>query len=441
MSRSERVKTVHDPVHGGITVDGFFLDILDRHEMQRLRGIKQLGYSNLIFPGANHTRFEHCLGTYHLAGKMAKAIGLTECDSMVVRTAALMHDICHAPFSHTLEGLMEESTGLDHMELARNLIMGKSRTYRKRDSDLFSDEPPICEILEDNGVDPVTVCDLIAFPETTDKENDELQMSLDGPVDHFPSKDYIHQIIHGPVDADQMDYLMRDAHYTGVVMGHIDVDRILATLRVINDRMCIERSGAPAAEGLMVSRSLMYSSVYFHQSVRIVNRMVVKAAEASGMDMSDLYLLDDSDLQQALLSCGGVSSRIMRLIQNRLFYRKALTVGTVDTDEDLALLLSKYTSRKKRAELEKDIADRAGIDESEVCVEMPSSSTLLSKIQIGKTDVSILDKDGKIRTLSKSSPIAKSLQSRDPFGWSVVVACPPEHRESVSKAATKILGI
>ena len=70
---SDRVKTVHDPVHGGIRVDGFFLEIMDRHEMQRLRGVKQLGMGNFVFPGANHTRFEHCLGTYYLAGRMAKA--------------------------------------------------------------------------------------------------------------------------------------------------------------------------------------------------------------------------------------------------------------------------------------------------------------------------------------------------------------------------------
>ena len=103
---SDRVKTVHDPVHGGIRVDGFFLEIMDRHEMQRLRGVKQLGMGNFVFPGANHTRFEHCLGTYYLAGRMAKAIGLSEEDSLAVRTAAMMHDICHAPFSQNTKNCL-----------------------------------------------------------------------------------------------------------------------------------------------------------------------------------------------------------------------------------------------------------------------------------------------------------------------------------------------
>lgn len=434
-----RVKTVHDPIHGGIRVDGMFLELMDRHEMQRLRGVKQLGMGNFVFPGANHTRFEHCLGTYYLAGRMSKAIGLSEEDSSAVRAAALMHDICHAPFSHALEAVMEEATGLDHMELARNLIFGKGRTCRKRDSDLFGDSEPMSAILERHGVDPVEVCDLIAYPESTARDFSNL--TLDG-MDHFPSKDYIHQIIHGPVDADQMDYLMRDAHYTGVVMGNIDVDRLLSTMRVVNDRICIERGGAPAAEGLMVSRALMYSSVYFHMSVRVIERMLTKAVLASKLDLSDMYLWDDSDMSQALISEGGAPSRLMRLVQNRMFYRKAAVVPARDVDEGLSRMLMGYKDHRKRSELEKRIADRAGVDESEVVLEMTSSANLGSaKIKIGKTDVSILDPDGKVRLLTGTSPIAKALQSRDTLSWAVLVACPEDKREAVAKAASKVLGL
>ena len=119
---TDGMKIIHDPVHGNIRVDGVFLDILDRHEMQRLRSVKQLDFGYLVFPGANHTRFEHSLGVYHLAGKMADAIELSDEDSMTVRAAGMLHDICHAPYSHTLEEIVEERTGLDHMDLARKLI-------------------------------------------------------------------------------------------------------------------------------------------------------------------------------------------------------------------------------------------------------------------------------------------------------------------------------
>ena len=386
-------KMIQDPVHGSIVVDGVFLDVMDRQEMQRLRSVKQLGLGYLVFPGANHTRFEHCLGAYHLAGEMADSIGLSKEDSMAVRTAGLLHDICHAPYSHTLETIMEEVTGQDHMELARNLIMGKIKTCRDRDTDLFGNDAPMAEIIEAAGVDPVQVCDLIAYPETTVRESDLL--SFEGGKDEFfRSKDYIHQIIHGPVDCDQMDYLLRDAHYTGVVLGHFDIDRILAKLRVANDRICIAQGGAPAAEGLMVSRSLMYTSVYFHPTVRIINRMITKAVLESGLDLKDMYLWDDADLAQKLYACGGTSSRIMRLLNNRMFYRQAVLVPNEGMDNDLALHLSKYSSAEDRTALEKEIADKAGIDVSEVCIEMPPESSFQSTLKIGKTDVSIISRYG-----------------------------------------------
>ena len=117
----DRAKVVHDPVHGSISVDGVFMEVMDRHEMQRLRSVKQLGLGYLVFPGANHTRFEHSLGAYHLAGRMADAIGLDVDDRDTVRMAGMLHDICHPPFSHTLESMMESSLGMDHMDLARVL--------------------------------------------------------------------------------------------------------------------------------------------------------------------------------------------------------------------------------------------------------------------------------------------------------------------------------
>jgi len=433
------VKTVHDPLHGGVRVDGFFLDLLNRHEMQRLRGVKQLGSANLVFPGANHTRFEHCLGTYALAGRMAEAIGLNEEDTLAVRTAGLLHDICHGPFSHSTEEIMEDRTGLDHMELARRLIKGQVRTYRKRDEDLFGGSDSIAEVIAAHGVDPDEVCDLIAYPTTTPKEAN--QLDLDGNVSYFPSKDYIHQIIHGPVDADQMDYLVRDAHYTGVAMGNIDIDRLLDTMRVVNDCIVIARSGAPAAEGLMVSRALMYSSVYYHQTVRIIKCMLTKAVEAADLDLQEIYLWDDADLTAALIAKGGVPSYLVRCLQNRVLYKKAVSVLSSDTSNDLAAFLARHSPYRKRQELEQEIADKAGVELWQVSVETPSPSTLLSKIKIGKTDVSILDPDGKVRSLARSSPIARALQSRDAFGWSLVVSCPASCRGAVTAAAKKVLSL
>ncbi len=96
-------KYVHDPIHGSIVIDGPFLDIMGRHEVQRLHSIKQLGLGNMVFPGANHTRFEHSIGVYHLAGRMCDVLELSKEDTMTIKAAGFLHDICHPPFSHTME--------------------------------------------------------------------------------------------------------------------------------------------------------------------------------------------------------------------------------------------------------------------------------------------------------------------------------------------------
>lgn len=436
---SEKAKIINDPVHGSIRIDDIFLKILDRHEVQRLRTIKQLGLGNMVFPGANHTRFEHSLGVYHLAGMMADAIELSDEDARIVKMAGMLHDICHTPFSHTTEEIMEYHTGMDHMEMARKLIKGEIRTYRERDEDLFGSVGSIAEILDANGISSDMVCDLIMYPESKDNGLDAF--SEGKRASHFSSNDFAHQIIHGPVDADQIDYLVRDAHYTGVAHGKVDIDRILNTMRIHNNRIMIEKGGTAAAEGLMVARSLMYSSVYFHRTVRIVKMMLTKAIEASSLDIAPIYLWSDADLMENLIEEGGTASRIARSVNNRMLYKKVLTIFSEDTSDELSSTLTEFTSYPKRKQLEREIADKAGVDVSDVVVDIPPKSILLSKMSIGKTDVSILDSEGKVRSLSRLSSVAKALQSRDPYGWSVMIASPESKKDVVLKASKKVLNL
>ena len=433
----DRAKVIQDPVHGNIIVEGIYLDIMDRPEMQRLRSIRQLGLGYLVFPGANHTRFEHCLGTYHLSGRMADAIGLDKSDSDTVRMAGLLHDVCHPPFSHSLELLMEKATGMDHMELARSLITGKIPNHKSLDDDLFDGLPYIGEEIARAGIDQEEVCNLIAYP---DSAADNLDSFLE-KHDYFPSKDYAHQIIHGPVDADQMDYLMRDAYYTGISHGTIDCDRLINTMKVHNDRIVILRGGTTAAEGLMVSRSLMYTSVYFHETTRIAQKMLVKAVKESGLDLSQLFLWNDSDIMQNVISSGGKSSNCVRRILNRDINKKAFAVYSADMTEDVAGRIIEFSSEEGWARLEQEIADQADLDVFHIGVETTSKSNLLSTINIGKTDVSIMDDEGKIRSLTRFSPIARALQSRNPYSWAILVSAPAPFKDQTEKAARKVLGI
>jgi hypothetical protein len=431
-------KVIHDPLHGSISVSGVFLDILSRHEMQRLHSVKQLGMASAVFPGANHTRLEHSLGVYHLAGRMGKAAGLSREDADHVRAAALLHDVCHLPFSHNLSELFENRTGTDHMELARPLIKGTIRTYNERDEDLLGDTGTIAELLESSGISSDTVCDLIANPRS---DINGLDAFIEGSgQSFFSSKDYLHQIIHGPVDADQMDYLLRDAHYTGVAHGSIDVERLLTQMKVHNNKLVLEKGGVVAAEGLMVSRALMYTSVYFNKTVRIAEMMLSKAAELSDIDMGTLHIMDDTDLRNELIGQGGQPSRLMRMLINRKLYKKAFSAYSIDMNEDQIGTIVRYSRYEDKKRLEDEIAEEAGVDYSEVIVDMPSRSSLLSSVKIGKTDVLIFH-EGRLRPITKISPVSKALQSREIFDWAVMVSAPAEHKEKVGKAADSVLSL
>jgi len=432
-------KVIHDPLHGSISVGGVFLKILSRHEVQRLHNVKQLGMANAVFPGANHTRLEHSLGVYHLAGRMGKALRLNDDDTRHVCAAALLHDVCHLPYSHNISELYEHRTGTDHMELARPLIKGTIPTYSERDEDMLGGTDTIAEVLEADGISSDTVCDLISKPRSA-TEGLETFISGGKKQAFFSSKDHLHQMIHGPVDADQMDYLLRDAHYTGVAHGSIDIERLLTQMKVFNNTITIERGGVVAAEGLMVSRALMYTSVYFNKTVRIAEMMLSKAVELADIDMGTIHLMDDPDLRNELIAQGGRPSGMMRSLIHRRLYKKAFSAYSIDLSEEQIGKIVRYSKYENKKRLEDEIAEEAGVDYSEVIVDMPSRSALLSNVKIGKTDVSIYY-DGRVRPITRISPVSKALQSRDMFDWAVMISSPAEHTEKVRRAASSILNL
>ena len=190
----------------------------------------------------------------------------------------------------------------------------------------------------------------------------------------------------------------------------------------------------------MVSRSLMYTTVYFHETVRIAQRMLVKAVEGSGLDLSDMYLRGDADLMAMVSRVGGKPSRNIRRIQARMLDKKAFAVYSEDMTDEKAEVLLQYTGREGSRRLEQEVADAAGVDVFDVGAEVTSSSNLQGRMRIGKTDVAIADECGRIKSLSRFSPIARSLQARDPYGWAVLISAPKEERDAVSRAASRVLG-
>lgn len=221
------MKVIRDSIHKDIYLDEKELEIIDSEEFQRLRNIKQTGLTYLVYPSANHTRFEHSLGTMFIASKIAEKINA---DVELTRVSALLHDIGHPPFSHTLE-----ICGYSHEVFGRKKI-------KHMNLDNFSKS----EIIK-----------------TLNRKN------LEG------------KIISGDVDADRMDYLLRDSYHTGTAYGMIDLPRILRSITTFESfgkvKIGILKKGIQAIESLLVARHQMYSAVYMHPTVRIADTMIKRA--------------------------------------------------------------------------------------------------------------------------------------------------------------------
>lgn len=430
-------KIVHDSVHGSVRLNGIFLKLLERPEMQRLHGIHQLGLAHLVFPGANHTRLEHSLGTYFIAEKMANALQLSEEEKLCVMAAALLHDIGHPPYSHTLEAVLNDRLGLTHVELTKSIILGEKMSVNRRTMKFLGVSGTIRDLLEEADISPNDVAELVS----SSSPNFSLQsrLEVEGGQGFFGGRNYLRQMIHGPIDVDQMDYLLRDAHYTGVAHGTIDLDRLLQTVAIFHGDLVVDKSGLVAAEGLLVARALMYTSVYFHKTVRIAEMMLCKAAESAPKDVfNDIQMETDCTFASKLLRSGGEARCIMTALQYRHLYKKAFSINIADLDENTLSCLLELTNYYKRKEAEAKIAKRAKIKESDVIVDVPEKELLISEPRIGKTDVPILD-GNKVKSLARHSPLAKALQNRSVHSWAVMVSAPEKYKDIVGDVARKVI--
>ncbi len=431
-------KVIQDSIHGSIRVEEPFLSLVATPEFERLSHVHQLGLAYLVYPGAHHTRFEHSLGTFRIAGRMASVLHLDDEERRLVSAAALLHDIGHGPYSHTLEGPIYDKTGMDHMDITKRMI-SEDFTYIEGGR---GGHRMIHEILEGAGIDPERVAGLVNASPSELSRLDILSIEKkNGQAFFGPGKNYLAEIIHSPLDADQMDYLVRDAHYTGVVQGGaVDIDRIMNTLTINNGELAVDRGGLSAVEGILVARALMYSSVYFHKTVRIAQQMLIKAVESldDDVDISGLSSMTDCELMSFLRGQGGAPEEMVRRITYRNLYKVAHFVNLADMDDELRKSLASVTYKKRR-ELERRIAERSALPVHEVILDIPSRVVLLSEPRYRQTDVNILS-GGKITKLGSLSPMAKALQMRPVHHWGMMVAAPKEHIERVRTASERILG-
>lgn len=221
-------KIINDPVFGFINIPSeLVFDLIEHPVFQRLRRIKQLGLSFLVFPGANHTRFEHALGTVHLMGQAISTLQLkghqiTHEEAEAVTAAILLHDIGHAPFSHVLENTIVE---ISHEEISLLLMEELNREF-----------------------------------------NGKLDLTIEIFKNRYRKK-FLHQLVASQLDMDRLDYLSRDSFFTGVTEGVVGIERIIKMLNVVDDQLVVDVKAIYSIEKFLIARRLMYWQVYLHKTV------------------------------------------------------------------------------------------------------------------------------------------------------------------------------
>jgi hypothetical protein len=420
-------KVIHDSLHGSIKVEGVFLDLIDAPELQRLHHIHQLGLAYLVFPGANHTRFSHSLGTYYVASRIASALLIPEEDQTLVTVAALLHDIGHGPFSHTLEYAFYSLTGISHTDLASRIITGDTDNI-ERDT---LDTPPILEILENYSIDAEKVSELIQGMKIP------YQWTLTPWLEEkVIEPNYLTQIIHGEVDADQLDYLLRDSYHTGVAYGIIDLPYLLNTLELQNSTVAINPKGIEAVEAVLVARSLMFSSVYYHHAVRIAETMLTRAAEASLEEHPEIMAMSDWEFLSFLKTGTDYQKDLLNRLTYRQLFKRVYMAQASDIDQGQGIL-TELADSESRKEKETTICRKAGIPQGYAFIDIPERDILLSEPRIARTGIPVYN--GEFKRLSEYTPTATALQKKRVPSWALMVSAPPKYKEKVKKVCEKVI--
>ncbi|KOH44744.1 HD domain-containing protein [Sunxiuqinia dokdonensis] len=392
--RTNKKKIINDPVFGFITIQSEFIyDLIEHPFLQRLRRIKQLGLSSIVFPGVNHTRFEHAIGAVHLmrlaiSGLIMKGVEISDDEAEAVTAAILLHDIGHGPFSHALEHSLVE--GISHEMISLLLMEELNRQF-----------------------------------------NGRLEMAIQIFKNEYPKR-FLHQLVASQLDVDRLDYLRRDSFFSGVTEGMIGSDRIIKMLNVRNDGLVIEHKGIYSIEKFLISRRLMYWQVYLHKTVLSAENMLVKVLQraktlvmqghdlcatpalkvfmgqkitwgsfkeqtfANEKSLLDLFVeLDDSDLISAMKQWQYHDDKILAYLAGAVINRKLFRIRIQNTpfsDEEISGLKNRIT-------------DRWGLDGSELDYFLIHDSISNFAYTSGSDKINILMKDGRVQEINEASDV------------------------------------
>lgn len=370
------MKWIKDAIYGFVGIENSALSVIESKEFQRLRWIKQLGLTNLVYPSASHTRFEHSLGSYYLACKICEYLNI---EKEELKIAALLHDIGHLPFSHSIEKLVER-----HEKIGVEIIKSK-----------------LSNILENNGFDVRKV------------------------VKYIKGKNKYGKIISGELDVDRLDYLNRDSYYTGVAYGVIDYQAIIRGIEKLGKHIKIKIEYLPACESILIARYLMYSTVYYHHTVRIILAMLRRAFQEFSLrheDLEKIKFFTDSELIELLKQNPASKSFIEKILERRLFKE----VMRIYVDEKTIL---EFTNPEKCYEVENEIAEKLKIKKGGILIH----SILPAKFSESKIVIS-----GSNKTLEKISPLVRALNDAvKNYSWIGIYAEKPLMKNAVNKVVKK----
>ena len=377
----DETKVFRDPIHGYIHVNNALIyALICTPTFQRLRRIKQLGATYTVYSTAEHSRFSHSLGVYEIARRVVHenkyvAQALTEEEKIYVQIAALLHDIGHGPFSHVFESLTHTS----HEMMTQNLL-----------------------------VQPSDIHDLL------ESAQHGLGLTIASLITHKYPKPFCWQLVSSQLDCDRMDYLLRDAYFTGTKYGEFDLERILRTIRVANDTLVVKQSGIYAVENYLMARFHMFWQVYYHVNIRCFESMLVAWNKRVMMvettdrlvmdyhhliqnptDLSSYLMADDATLISLFKILKDHDDPIIRDLSNRLLNRN---------------LFHEIYLHDTTMEALKDQLKDNGYDPTYYLLDDTPMTTATRPYQSkGKQKINIITNDGKIKEITEVSSIMKAL--------------------------------
>ena len=399
-----------DPIHDFVRVNSNELKIIDTPIFQRLRRIRQLSGAHLIYPGAQHTRFEHSLGVMHMAsmaGHVLHEKGIVSSDNIQnLRFAGLLHDIGHGPFSHLFEELLQKRK-ISHEDIGRDIIL----------------KTQIGDLISANGFNKKFITEL-AFGDSKFQ--------------------FMNEIISGALSADIMDYLLRDGYFTGAEHAKIDHNRLTYSLDVYKNKLALEKSALVNFETMMISRYQMFKAVYFHKTVRAGEVMLL---ESMYLAEEELGLSSISLDEYLKLTDEVILSKLLNLPERNSKLRIAKKIATDYLNRNLfksvfeVSVTGNAITKKRMQSIREEVSKKSKVDINEIFVDSSNTPSIpLSPSKKESKSIIILERDG-VKATAKEIPISdiRLVSVMSGFMKILRVYTPANNRKKVEIAAKSIL--